>query len=145
MLKLVLIRGAPGSGKSTYAGLLADKELVQGRPVVQLEADMYFTRPDGVYDFNPKLLGNAHEWCQMRVRNNLKFCSDDEYPGTVIVANTFTRVWEMMPYLDMAKECEATVEVYRCTGEYQNIHGVPDDKVRQMRERMQPFEGEVVL
>ena len=142
-MKLILVRGAPGAGKSTHAEQLGDTRLDECDAILIVEADDYFIRPDDVYDFNPKLIPDAHKWCQEKVRRNLDFCKREELPATIIVANTFTRLWEMQPYLDMAEEFGAAVEVHRCSGEYQNIHGVPDDKVRQMRERMEPFDGEV--
>lgn len=55
----------------------------------------------------------------------------------VIVANTFATKKEMNPYLNFADENDIPVEVYRCTGEYQNVHGVPDDVVAAKRKQME--------
>ena len=43
----------------------------------------------------------------------------------------------MKPYMDFAEENDIPVEVYRCTGEYQNVHGVPDDVVVAKRKQME--------
>jgi adenylate kinase family enzyme len=42
--RLIIIRGLPGSGKSTFA-----KSYFNG--YIHLEADMYFVQPDGSYDW----------------------------------------------------------------------------------------------
>jgi tRNA uridine 5-carbamoylmethylation protein Kti12 len=60
----VIMRGLPGSGKSTFARELmnlAENHCVGG--MTKCSADHYFVRPDGTYDWNPKMLKNAHEWC----------------------------------------------------------------------------------
>lgn len=129
---LILVRGVPGSGKSTYAKTLVDWYNYL------IEADHYFVRIDGVYDFNPKLLGNAHKWCYDETVNALQQARGE----VVCVANTFTRIWEMQKYIDFAKATNTSFKVVRCTGEYQNVHGVPDSKVKQMLERFEDYEGE---
>lgn len=132
MIKLIIIRGIPGSGKTTLA-----KSVGSG---IYYEADQYFNRPDGQYDFNPTLLKNAHEWCYSQVRTAFKRGTR----GTVTVSNTFTRLWEMQKYIDLAKEFGAELVVYRCVGRYQNIHGVPEEKVNEMLTRFQDYEGEII-
>ena len=129
---LILVRGVPGSGKSTYAKTLVDWYHYA------IEADQYFVRIDGVYDFNPKLLKNAHDWCYNEVVDVLR----NDPKETVSVANTFTRVWEMQRYIDYAKANDIPFKVVRCIGRYQNVHGVPDEKVQEMLERFEDYEGE---
>ena len=63
----------------------------------------------------------------------------------VIVANTFATKKEMKPYMDFAEENDIPVEVYRCTGEYQNVHGVPDDVVVAKRKQMEAIPNEVFV
>lgn len=94
MSKLTLVRGLPGSGKSTHADELRLQS--QYTPWVTVRStDDYFVRPDGHYDFNHRLLSGAHEWNQQMARELL----DAGYH--VIVANTFSQQWEMEPYLSM--------------------------------------------
>jgi len=130
---LILVRGVPGSGKSTWARSQAYKP---NDCAYVFDADTYFVRMDGVYDFNPKLLKNAHEWCYKRVIQEIMSGE------TVYVANTFTRIWEMQRYIDFAKEFNIPFKVVRCTGHYDNIHGVPEAKVQQMLDRFEDYEGE---
>lgn len=90
---LYIVRGLPGSGKSTLARKIVSSEFIR-------ETDMYFIEPhDETYHFDPKLLPNAHKWCQEEIRKLLQAQHEE-----VCVANTFTMRWEYQPYLDMATE-----------------------------------------
>lgn len=95
----------------------------------------------GVYDFNPKLLRNAHEWRYNATVEAVKTNPE----GVVVVANTFTRIWEMQCYIDFAKANDIPFKVVRCQGSFQNIHGVPDKKVQEMLERFEDYEGEELV
>lgn len=127
---LRLIRGLPGSGKSTFA---------RGTGLLHYEADMFFIQPDGEYKFNPGLIKQAHEWCQNSVRCALYA------RRSVIVSNTFTTLKEMQPYIEFAKKCEADLKVYRMTGNYGSIHNVPDETIERMRNRFEDYEGEILI
>lgn len=118
--RLFLIRGVPGSGKTTYAKTLGIAD--------HYEADMWFD-DNGGYDQSKIKL--AHEWCQKRAIEAMISGRD------VVVSNTFTRLWEMNPYKDAARSLGVEVIEKVMAGEWQNVHGVPDDKVRQMRERFE--------
>lgn len=61
MPTLYLIRGVPGSGKSTFANNILQAGLVAG----VVEADDYFIDVvTGEYNFDPSKLKNAHSYCQ---------------------------------------------------------------------------------
>lgn len=129
---LYLIRGLPGSGKSTYAREMVMPSL--SRPI-HLEADMFFMN-NGKYEFNPTLIKTAHQWCfdSAKIFLNNKF--------DVVVSNTFTQLWEMQRYIDLAKELTCELVVVRMLNNFGNIHDVPEDKLIQMKERFEDFEGE---
>ena len=125
---LTLIRGLPGSGKTTKA-----KQIAQATGAVHVEADQYFETDTIIkeYRFDPAKLGDAHRWCQWRVRKALgtgKHC---------VVSNTFTRRWELQPYIDMAREFNVIYEIITATGQWPNVHGVPDKAIARMRARWQ--------
>lgn len=131
-MKLILLRGVPGSGKSTYA-----KTNFPDFPL--MEADTYFIGNDGVYRFNKDYLPDAHRWCQVETRSFLR------RGQSVVVANTFTRIWELEPYLCMGRDLGAEVEIYRLSGDYSNVHGVPPKIVEVMRDRMEDVGGEIFV
>lgn len=115
---LILVRGAPGSGKSTLAKKLSGK---------LVEADMFFIQANGDYTYRPDLIKSAHQWCQSETKKLLNQGFD------VIVANTFIKKWELQFYLDLAQELKLELKVIEAKGRYQNIHGVPETIVKQMR------------
>ena len=121
MSKLTLIRGLPGSGKSTMARKIAIET-----GALHVEADMWV---DYSQPYTPEAARRAHAICQPHARHALVF------GGSAVVSNTFTQRWEMQPYLDMAHKCGAQVEIITAMGDYGSIHGVPDDVIAAMRER----------
>ena len=133
-IKLILIRGVSGSGKSTYA-----KKLMQDDPnLLHYEADMFFNR-GGKYDFDPSLLKDAHKWCFDKTEEALR------NGNSVIVSNTFTQNWEIKPYIDLGKRYGVDVIIKKATGNYKNVHGVPEDALKRMKDRWEGVEGETGL
>ena len=122
---LIIIRGTPGSGKSTLAKDLFDAKLA----AAICEADDFFHTAEG-YKFDFAKLGEAHAECQSKVRHFLGLGLE------TIVSNTSTTWKEIRPYLDMALMNGAHVTIITMKTQFQNIHGVPDEKVEIMRNRM---------
>jgi len=130
---LVLLRGLPGSGKSSFANLIWSSFVI-------CEADQFFYDAEGNYNFDPSKLKEAHKYCRDKVES---FMLDNEknpqfYPE-IIVSNTFTREWEMEEYFKLAnKYCYKVVSLIienRHGGK--NVHGVPDSKINEMRNRFE--------
>ena len=132
MSELILIRGLPGSGKSTFARSMVKRFLAAGLSYDHIETDMFFQYLDE-YKFDTSKLKEAHLWAQDWCRAEL------QVGDSVVVSNTFTRIWEMQPYLDMAKEFKAKVTVLTCEGQYGNVHGVPEEKIQEMKRRWEPY------
>lgn len=124
MAKLWVIRGLPGSGKSTYAKQL----MLDGVCGAHYEADMYFMC-DGEYQFDATKLYRAHRWCLKSVKESLINGVD------TVVSNTFTTRKELKPYLVLAAELGCEIEVITMTGEYGSIHDVSAETMQKMRNR----------
>jgi predicted kinase len=122
---LYIVRGLPGSGKSTFAQTLTANHW---------EADMYFINENGEYKFNPSEIKNAHQWCQDIVEGAMKRELDK-----IAVSNTFTQVWEMEPYHKLAERygytAFHTVVENRHGGS--SIHSVPRDIIQKMKDRFE--------
>lgn len=125
-MKVFILRGVPGAGKSTLTDSLRGK----GSSVV-CEADDFFVQ-GGVYKFDPTLLQQAHSYCYGKFLNAVAQNVD-----TIIVSNTFTQKWEFQKYLDFAKAqgIHTTVLVVENYHGGKNTHGVPEEKVQQMADR----------
>ena len=121
MSEIVLIRGVPGSGKTTKAKRDFPDHM-------HFEADMFFMK-DGEYCYDSKLIKEAHQWCQKQVREGIK------QGENIVVSNTFIKVWEMNPYFGM----NVPVRVVEATGDYDNIHDVPKEAVLRMKEKFEAF------
>lgn len=131
--RLVLVRGLPGSGKSTKAKAIV-KSWQEKYPDVRIchfETDMYFVNQAGHYQFDGTKIPQAHAWCQRQVATALT------QNAWVIVSNTFVEKWEMKAYLKLAKKHHISTQIIVCKGEYQNIHQVPEAVISRMRKKWQ--------
>lgn len=129
-VRLVLIRGVPGSGKTW----LVNRDFTN---MVNVEANDYFSIT-GEYKYDKHALMQAHKDCFNRADRLL------EEGKSVVVTNTFTRLWEIAPYFELAEKHNLIPRVIRCTGRYPNLHGVPEEKVRQMLDRFEDISGEEI-
>ena len=136
--KLIIIRGVPGSGKSTQAKKFLESFNSENIPAKHFEADMFFMR-NGKYKWNPMLCGKAHQWCFDKVFNAF------ETSDVVIVSNTFVTNNELIKYVDEAKARGYEITVYRMDNEFQNQHEVPEATIQKMKSNFVDYEGEIRL
>ena len=119
---LIIVRGLPGSGKTTFAELLGDYICT---------ADDYHMK-NGKYDWKPENIGIAHLKCQQKVEIGMK-----NKLSRIVVANTSTTEKEMSPYYTLAhmygyKVFSVIVE-NRHNGV--NTHNVPEGTLAAMKNR----------
>lgn len=131
---LILLRGLPGSGKTTLSRIL----LGQSRDGIVFSTDDYFHHQDG-YRYNVNELGDAHDWNQNRAKQAI-----NQGRSPVIIDNTNTQAWEMKPYVEMAIGKGYRVEFHEPETwwkfdpeelEKRNKHGVSRKKIAQMLDR----------
>lgn len=119
---LYIVRGIPGSGKTTFARTLSP---------FHYEADQYFME-DGEYKFDASKLNLAHKYCNEAVESALKASMT-----RVVVSNTFTTEKEVKPYLELAKKYGymviSLIVENRHGGESE--HNVPDEVITKMKNR----------
>lgn len=125
MKNLFLVRGVPGSGKTTLARQLTANVF---------EADHYFYDNDGNYTFVPSEIKEAHKECQQFVG----FAMESNIEK-IAVSNTFTQEWEMEPYFVLAKKYGYRVTTIVVENRHGGVneHNVPEDKIEQMKNRFE--------
>lgn len=130
---LTLVRGLPGSGKSTFAHFIWNSHVI-------CEADQFFVGEDGVYRFDGSKIKDAHKWCRDKVET---FMKDNEVNGQyypeIVVSNTFTQEWEMEEYYKLAEQYGYTVFSIIVENRHGGVneHGVPSEKLEQMKKRFE--------
>jgi len=129
---LILLRGLPGSGKSTFAKTMWSEYVI-------CEADDYFVdKETGEYKFNARDLPKAHNWCRFRVETFMKDnIANEQFYSEIVVSNTFTQEWEMEEYFKLAKEYGYKVFTLIVENRHGGVngHGVPKEKLEQMKDR----------
>lgn len=152
MNKLIILRGCPGSGKSSWAKQYQQDYIKDNlhNEVYIYSADDYFIRPDRVYDWNRNLLSNAHNWCRKGVEQFMKDPISHgayyQYNFIIILDNTNIKRKDFKVYIEMAQQYGFEVEE-KILGEFteeaiqlyaeRNIHNVPVETIRRMAQSLE--------
>lgn len=115
-LKIEIMRGCSGSGKSTYVRTHFPNALV-------CSADQFFMK-DGHYNFDIKHLSDAHKDCLKRFMEAV--IDNVEH---IVVDNTNTQAWELAPYVQCGAAFRYEVEIHTLIVDPEiaakrNVHGV---------------------
>lgn len=125
---LILLRGLPGSGKTTLAKLLSE-----GGKHPTFSVDDYFTNTETneyMFDFSKNHL--AYKQCENNTLQSMLRSKEK-----IIIHNTFTMDWELEPYFKLASKHQynlfvVTVENYHKQG---NTHAVTTEQLQKMAEK----------
>ena len=140
---MVVLRGLPGSGKSSLARILAGNS----DNITVCSADQYFETKNG-YEFSKDDLGKAHEFCYDRCREAL------ESNRSAIVDNTNSRLSEYQKYLDLADEFDVEYQIIEvvCRDREQGrifsertTHMVPHRVIIQMMSRWETDDRAILV
>ncbi|KAF4045852.1 Fungal tRNA ligase phosphodiesterase domain [Phytophthora infestans] len=140
---VVILRGIPGSGKSTLGREMEAICRHRGAAFTACSADFFFETPRG-YVFDVRKLGAAHSKCKGEFTRAVQGGIPQDHDGyryrqhVVLVDNTSTQRWEYEPYEDIARsygsrfhivemKCVDALMAFRMG--QRNSHGVPPDKV----------------
>jgi len=130
-MHMFLVRGIPGSGKSTFAA-----KMFPG--VFHIENDMFHIK-NGEYRFDAGRQKSAVSWCMDMCRTALANDMD------VVVSNTFTKRRYVKAYMLMALEAGAEFTVYKMNGSFENSHSVPEDVKKNMAAGWEDWNGEICV
>lgn len=113
---ILILRGVPGSGKSTFCDLIAEPKTI-------CCADDYHMK-GGVYCFAVEAMGRAHKHC----RDTFDTALADPAIKNIIVANTNIKPKDWKYYLDKAKEAGIMVSFAIMENRHGGVnqHGVPE-------------------
>lgn len=129
MAKLTIVRGLPGSGKTTYSQKLG---------VFHVDYDM-FSMVDGKYEWSMENRATAEKFAIEMVDRLLSMDRD------IVVSTVFQKCSMFDALIDIACEHGAGIEVVRMMNDFGNIHTVPGSEMERLRNEFEDFDGETLV
>lgn len=125
---LILLRGIPGAGKSTFANLISGGDT----EIICCEDDFFIE--DGKYVWDPTKYEEAKEVCMDKCKELM-----EESARLVIVTNVNIREKDFKGYFDLADKYGYRVFSVIVENRHGNssIHGVPGDTIKSMSRKFQ--------
>lgn len=122
---LIILRGLPGSGKTTLAKIISEN----GKYPI-FSVDDYFTNNQNseyVFDFSKNHI--AYKKCLENCENAMK-----ENKEKIILHNVFSMEWEIKPYLEMANKYNYTVHIASVENYHnsKNTHAISEEQIQKM-------------
>lgn len=144
---VVILRGVPGSGKSTLIKNFISILNISDKDIIICSADNFFMKKNNKgedeYIFNGSKIKEAHLECKKNFNNAIK----EKKKKIIFLDNTNIKFWEYKDYLRDSSEFLNTLLIeFRIIKEDinkvldRNVHGVPNDKILQMYNNFQYFD-----
>jgi predicted kinase len=130
---VIILRGVPGNGKTTFAKLLELLCDLSETTFMNCCADEWFEDANGNYNYKADEIGKAHAWCKNQFQAAL-----DGLIDIVVVANTNTRADDVKRYRNMAEEAGYRTFVLTVENWHNgtDVHNVPEDVKQRMKKQL---------
>ena len=123
----IILTGAPGSGKSTFADFLI------GDTGEKHEADNFCYNEKGEYEFKPERASHTHDLCFKDFQGGI-----NSGKSPLVVSNTNTEEWQWKRYKDAAESAGYQVFITTMQNHHEgtSVHDVPEETVKRMKKHI---------
>lgn len=93
---------------------------------------MFYKDGRFVLETDPAERHKAELWCRQSVHDAMA-----NGIGLIVVSNCFPRLYELKPYLNLAKSFNYDVQEIIVQGNFENTHGIPEEEIERQRKFFQ--------